>query len=62
MFPVDEEKYHSLNYTNISNSSKNIFNQKKKNTVSVGRKSVCISRIEDIEKYAFTIRKHGFYF
>ena len=34
----------------------------KKNTVSAGRKFVCTSRIKYIEKYAFTIRKHGSHF
>ena len=44
----------------ISNSSKIALT--KKNTVHVGRKSVCISRMKDIEKYASTIGKHfGFH-
>ena len=38
----------------IPNSNK-IAPTKKKNTVSVGRKFVCTSRIKDIEKYAFII-------
>ena len=33
-----------------------------KNTVSTGGKFVCPNRVRDIEKYAFTIRKHGFLF
>ena len=44
----------------ISNSSKIVLI--KKNTVSVGRKFACTSLIKDIEKCAFTIRKHGFHF
>ena len=38
----------------ISNSSEIALTN---NTVSVGRKSVCISRIKDIEKYTSSIRK-----
>ena len=40
----------------VSNSSD------QKNTVSVGRKSVCISQVKDIKKQASVIRKHGFHF
>ena len=43
----------------ISNSSK-IADQK--NTASVGKKSVCTSRIKDVEKHASTIRQHGLHF
>ena len=49
--------HHLLITLMISNSSKIALT--KKNIVSIGRKFVCASRIKDIEKCAFTIRKHG---
>ena len=52
--------YYLLFTLMISKSSKISLTQK--NTVSVVRKFVCTSRIKDIEKYTFTIRKHVFHF
>ena len=50
----------SPNYTNDLYSSKIALT--KKNTVSIGRKSVCTSRIKNIEEYLFTMREYGFHF
>ena len=56
-----QKNYHYLLITlMVSNSSK--IAPTKKNTIPVGRKFVYTSRIKDIEKYAFTIRKDGFHF
>ena len=50
----------SLNYTNDFQQQQN--SSDPKNTVSIGRKFVCTSRIKDIEKNTFTIWKRGFHF
>ena len=44
----------------VSNSNKIILT--KKILFPPGRKSVCTSRIKDIEKYVSNIGKHGFHF